>query len=236
MGQRWVIPPALSAAFVAAMEDLLEVDNRPPDPRRPLVCFDEAGKELRAHLRAPLATTPGQPAREDSEYARHGSANLFLACAPHLGWRDVRVTARRTAVDFAHAVRELVDQAFPDAERVVLVTDNLNTHTPAAFYQAFPAPEARRILARLEWHYTPTHGSWLNMAELELSTLARQCLARRIPDRATLAAEIAAWIAARNQARVRIQWRFGIDDARHTLAHCYPVPEQDLATMSDYSA
>jgi hypothetical protein len=144
------------------------------------------------------------------------------------------VTTRRTAVDFAHAVRALVDQAFPDAERIVLVTDNLNTHTPAAFYQAFPAPEARRVLARLEWHYTPKHGSWLNMAELELSALARQCLARRIPDQPTLAREVAAWVNTRNQQPVRIAWRFGIDDARVKLAHCYPTPELDTSAMSAY--
>src|SRR5262245_527352 len=165
-----------------------------------------------------------------------GAANLFLACAPYLGWRQIAVTVRRTAVDFALALRALVDQAFPDAERIVLVTDNLNTHTPAALYQTFPAPEARRILARLDWHYTPKHGSWLNMAELELSALSRQCLQRRIPDQATLEQEVAAWVRARNQAAVRIAWRFGIDDARVHLAHCYPIPELDTSAVSVYSA
>jgi hypothetical protein len=234
--RRWVIPPALSPAFVAAMEDVLAVYARPVDPQRPLICFDEGGKELVAQVTPPLPAAPGRPAREDSAYLRNGAANLFLACAPYEGWRQVQVTARRTAVDFAHAVRALVDRSFPDAERIVLVTDNLNTHTPAAFYQAFPAPEARRLLQRLEWHYTPKHGSWLNMAELELSALARQCLARRIPDRATLAQEVAAWVEARNQPQVRIAWRFGIDDARVKLAHCYPTPEPDTSTVSAYSA
>jgi hypothetical protein len=233
--RRWVIPPALSPAFVAALEDVLAVYARPVDPRRPLVCFDEAGKELVAQVTPPLPAGSGRPAREDHTYLRQGAANLFLACAPYEGWRQVQVTERRTAVDFAHAVRDLVDQSFPDAERIVFVTDNLNTHTPAAFYQAFPAPEARRILARLEWHYTPKHGSWLNMAELELSALARQCLARRIPDQATLAQEVAAWTTARNQQHVRIAWRFGIDDARVKLVHCYPIPEPDTSTMSAYS-
>jgi DDE superfamily endonuclease len=228
-----VIPPALSAAFVAAMEDLLAVYARAVDPARPLVCFDEGGKELVAHLTPPRPPAPGRCAREDSAYLRGGAANLFLACAPYLGWRDVRVTRQRTAVDFAHAVRDLVDQSFPEAERIVLVTDNLNTHTPAAFYQAFPAPEARRLVERIEWHYTPKHGSWLNMAELELSALARQCLARRIPDQPTLATEVAAWVARRNHEAVRLAWRFGIEEARIRLAHCYPLPEQDRSTVSE---
>jgi hypothetical protein len=231
-----VIPPALSAAFVAAMEDILAVYRRPPDPARPLVCFDESGKALRGHRRPPQPPVPGRSGREDTAYAREGAANLFLACAPHLGWREVRVTAQRTAIDFAHAVRALVDQQFPEAAGIVLVTDNLNTHTPAAFYQTFPAAEARRILERIEWHYTPVHGSWLNMAELELSVLARQCLKRRLPDHATLAHEVAAWVAPRNHDAVRIEWRFGIDDARSKLAHCYPIPEQDIPTVSEHSA
>ena len=229
-----MIAPVLSAAFVAAMEDILAVYSRPADPRRPLICFDESGKALRGHLQPPQPAQPGRAAREDTAYAREGMANLFLACAPHLGWRDVRVTAQRTASDFAHAVRDLVDGQFPEATGIVLVTDNLNTHTPAAFYQTFPAVEARRLLERIEWHYTPKHDSWLNMAELELSALARQCLTRRIPDHGTLAHAVAAWVARRNQEAVRIQWRFGIDDARGKLAHCYPIPEQDMLTASGH--
>jgi hypothetical protein len=229
-----VIPPSLNAAFVAAMEDILAVYSRPPDPRRPLVCFDESGKALRRHTRPPQPAAPGTPAREDTTYEREGNANLFLACAPHAGWRGVQATERRTAVDFAHAIQALLDGPFREAEGIVLVIDNLNTHTPAAFYQAFPAPEARRLLARIEWHYTPVHGSWLNMAELELSALSRQCLRRRIPDRATLQHEVSAWAEERNRAGVRIDWRFGIEDARVKLAHCYPIPEQDISTMSEH--
>jgi transposase len=210
---------------VAKLEDVLRVYARPPDPARPLVCFDEAGKELRRDTRAPQPSAPGRPAREDSEYAREGSANLFLWVAPHLGRRQITVTPQRTAVDWAHAIREVVDGAFPEAERVILVLDNLNTHTPAALYQAFPPAEAARIWSRLELHYTPTHGSWLNMAELEWSALARQCLDRRIPDRDTLQTEVTAWAETRNQARVRITWRFTVAEARTTLTHLYPIPD-----------
>jgi DDE superfamily endonuclease len=232
--RRWVIPPAADAAFAAAMEDVLAVYARPPDPARPLVCFDEAGKELTAQVRPPQPVRPGHPARQDSEYARAGKVNLFLACAPHLGWRQITVTTQRTGVDFAHALRELVDQAFPEAARIVLVLDNLNTHRPAALYQAFPPAEARRILERIEWHFTPTHGSWLNMAELEWAVLTRQCLARRIPTQAVLAQEVAAWVATRNRAAVRVAWRFSVHDARQTLAHVYPVPEPGTVALTTY--
>jgi DDE superfamily endonuclease len=220
-----VIPPGGNAAFVAAMEEVLAVYARPVDPARPLVCFDEAGKDLKAHTRPPQRARPGRVAREDGEYTRHGSRNLFLACAPHLGWRQIRVTTHRTALDFAHALRDLVDQTFPAAKRIVLVTDNLNTHRPAALYQAFPPAEAWRILNRIEWHYTPTHGSWLNMAELELSVLARQCLARRIPNEVTLKAEVAAWVAARNAERLTTTWHFTTEAARTRLAWLYPCRE-----------
>ena len=209
------------------MEDVLAVYARPLDPRRPLVCFDEAGKDLKAHTRppqpaAPGQVAPGQDAREDCHYARAGSRNLFLACAPHLGWRQILVTEHRTAVDFAYAVRDLVDGAFPTAARIVLVLDNLNTHRPAAFYQAFPPAEAWRILERIEWHYTPTHGSWLNLAELEWSVLSRQCLARRIPDQATLETEVAAWVEQRNAEQVRTAWHFTTDEACQRLPWLYP--------------
>jgi DDE superfamily endonuclease len=220
-----MIPPQANAAFVAAMEDVLAVYARPVDPRRPLVCFDEAGKDLKRHTRPPQHAVPGRAAREDSEYEREGCRNLFLACAPHLGWRQILVTAHRTAIDFAHALRDLVDGAFPAAERIVLVLDHLNTHTPAALYQAFPPAEAWRILARLEWHYTPTHGSWLNLAELEWSVLARQCLDRRIPDQETLETEVAAWVAARNAEQVRTAWRFTKEEARQRLPWLYPCHE-----------
>ena len=229
-----MIPPEADAAFAAAMEDVLAVYARPPDPARPVVCFDEAGKELTAHTRSPLPLAPGQPVREDREYARGGTANLFLACAPQLGWRQICVTEHRTAVDFASALREVVDQAFPTAARIVLVLDNLNTHRPASLYQAFPPTEARRILERLEWHFTPVHGSWLNIAELEWSVLSRPCLARRLPTQERLAAEVAAWVAVRHQAHIRVAWRFTVDDARTTLAHVYPIPEQGNVALTHY--
>jgi hypothetical protein len=206
------------------MEDVLAVYARPVDAARPLVCFDEAGKDLKAHTRPPQPAVPGQVAREDSEYARHGSRNLFLLSAPLLGWRHIAISERRTAIDFAHAIRALVDIHFPAAERIVLVLDQLNTHTPAALYQAFPPAEAWRVLQKLEWHYTPTHGSWLNMAELEWSVLARQCLARRIPDAATLDAEVTAWVAARNAERMTVTWHFTTEDARQRLHWLYPHP------------
>jgi hypothetical protein len=226
--QRWCIPPRHDAAFVAKMEDVLRVYARRPDPARPLVCFDEAGKELRADVRAPQSPVPGRPAREDAEYARAGSANLFLWVAPHLGRRQVSVSAQRTAVDWAHAMRELVDGHFPAAERIVLVMDNLNTHAPASLYKTFPPAEAARIWSRLELHYTPTHGSWLNMAELELAALTRQCLDRRIPDRDRLQTEVGAWADDRNREEVRLDWRFTVEDARATLTHLYPIPEDAI--------
>ena len=207
------------------MEDVVGVYHRPPDPRFPLVCFDEAGKELTADARPSVPAAPGQPARIDVEYVRHGSANLFLWVAPHLGRRGVRVTRQRTAVDWAEAMRRLVDEDFPEAERVALVLDNLNAHAPGSLYKAFPPAEARRILDRLELHYTPKHGSWLNVAECELSVLARRCLARRIPNDATLSREVAAWAAHRNAAQVGVGWQFTTADARIKLRHLYPVPQ-----------
>lgn len=227
MKQRRCIPPGDDAAFVARLEDVLDVYAWPPDPARPLVCFDESGKELRGEVRPPQAGGPGHPARFDAEYARNGSANCLVSVAPHLGWRHVAVTERRAAIDWAHAMRELVDVHFPDAERIVLVLDNLNTHDPGSLYKAFPPTEAKRIWNRLEFHYTPVHGSWLNMAELELSVLARQCLARRIPDRATLAAAVTAWADERNAAHVHLAWRFTIDDAHARLPQLYPVLPSD---------
>jgi hypothetical protein len=209
------------------MEDILDVYARPPDPARPLVCFDEAGKELRADLRPTLPAAPGRLAREDATYVRHGSANLFCACAPHLGWRHVTVSEQRTGIEWAEALRELVDMHFPDAERIVLVLDNLSTHRPAALYRAFPPAEAKRILDKLELHYTPVHGSWLNLAEVELSALARQCLRRRIPDQPTLEREVAAWTAARNADEVRLHWRLTSSEARVRLTHLYPIPAHD---------
>ena len=208
---------------MARMEDVLDVYARPPDPRRPLVCFDEGGKELHGEVRPPLPMAPGLPAREDCEYARRGTANLFLRCAPLLGTRGVTVTERRTRLDWAAAIRDLVDIRFPTAERIVLVLDNLNTHDPASLYAAFPPAEAKRLWDKLEVHPTPKHGSWLNIAERELSALGRQCLDRRIPDRAELAAEVAAWVAGRNAAAVTVDWQFTTADARTKLKHLYPA-------------
>jgi hypothetical protein len=207
------------------MEEVLDVYARPPDPARPLVCFDEGGKELQEHTRPPQRVAPGVPAREDYEYTRHGSANLFVWCAPHLGTRGVAVTERRTRRDFAEALRSLVDEHFAAAERIVLVLDNLNTHDPSALYLAFPPAEAKRIWDKLELHYTPKHGSWLNIAEIELSVLGRQCLDRRLPDRTTLTTEVAAWVAARNAAHIGVEWHFTTADARTKLRHLYPVPQ-----------
>jgi hypothetical protein len=223
--QMWCIPPTANAAFVAQMEDVLEVYRRPYDPRRPQVCMDELHKQLLGAVTAPLPPAPGRPAREDYEYVRGGTANLFIVCEPLRAWRQVTVTARRTKVDWAHCIRELVDVQYPDAEKIVLVLDNLNTHTSASLYATFPPAEARRIAERLEIHHTPKHGSWLNMAEIELSVLCGQCLNRRMADRATLTAEVTAWNAERNAAGRGIDWRFTTADARIKLKHLYPSIE-----------
>ena len=204
------------------MEDVLEVYTRPYDPRFPQVCLDETNKQLLADARPPEPVAPGRPAREDYEYARGGVANLFLCCEPLRGWRAVEVTERRSALEWAHVIRDLVDRHYPDAERIVLVQDNLSTHTPASLYEAFDPAEARRLADKLELHYTPKHGSWLNIAEIELSILGRQCLARRIPDRETLEREVAAWQAERNAAGGRVDWRFRTEDARIKLKRLYP--------------
>jgi hypothetical protein len=217
-----VIPPKASAHFVSAMEDVLDVYARPLDEARPVVCVDEGGKQLIGEVREPLPARPGSPAKEDSEYSREGVATLFLAVQPLSGRRLVEPTQRRTAVDFAHFLRRVLDEMYPDAERVVLVTDNLNTHCPGSLYEAFAPEEARRLAARIEWHYTPKHGSWLNVAECELSALARQCLDRRIPDMDTLKREVAAWQAQRDTAAVTIDWQFTTADARVKLKRLYP--------------
>jgi len=204
------------------MEDILDVYRRPYDPRSPQVCLDETSKQLLADVREPLPMQPGQVAREDYEYAREGVRNLFLWCEPLGNRRHVEVTARRTKLDWARVVKELVDVHYPEAERIVLVMDNLNTHTPAALYEAFEPAEAKRIADKLEIHYTPKHGSWLDIAEIELSVLARQCLDRRIPDEGTLTKEVAAWEAERNAAGLSVHWHFTTEDARVKLKHLYP--------------
>ena len=205
------------------MEDVLDVYTRPYNPKRPQVCLDETSRQLLANVTPPQPMTPGVPAKEDYEYVRQGVVNLFMVCEPLRGWREVMVSDRRTRIDWAQCIQELVDIHYPDAERIVLVQDNLNTHTPASLYEAFPPAEAKRLADKLELHYTPKHGSWLNMAEIELGVLAGQCLDRRLPDRATLEQEVAAWVANRNAATTTIDWRFTTDDARIKLDHLYPV-------------
>jgi len=204
------------------MEDTLDVYRRPYDPLHPLVCLDETSKQLLADTRAPLPMRLGDVARVDYEYQRKGVSNLFLWCEPLRNRRHLEVTERRTKVDWAHVVRDLVDTHYPEAIRIALVMDNLNTHTPAALYEAFAPVEAKRIADKLEIHYTPKHGSWLNIAEIELSALSRQCLDRRIPDRQTLAEEVAAWERQRNTAEASVDWRFTTADARIKLKHLYP--------------
>src|SRR3712207_5395212 len=204
------------------MEDVLEVYHRPYAPRFPHVCMDETSKQLVGETRTPLPAAPGRPARMDYEYARHGARNLFLFAEPLSGWRHVCVTEGRAKVDWSHSTQERVDVHSPQAERIVRVLDNLNTRGGAALYETFPPAEPRRLLARLELHYTPAHGSWLNMAEIELSALSWQCLDRRIPDAATLAREVAAWEANRNQHQTAITWRFTTADARIKLRRLYP--------------
>lgn len=204
------------------MEDVLNVYARPYDERRPVVCVDEGGKQLVGDVRAPLPVRPGSPAKQDYEYEREGMANLFMAVEPLGGRRHVSVTERKTAVDFARFLKRVGDEWYPGAEKVVLVCDNLNTHTPACLYEAFAPAEARRLVERFEWHHTPKHGSWLNVAECELSVLARQCLDRRIPDLPTLTREVAAWEGTRNAAVVRVDWQFTTADARVKLKRLYP--------------
>ena len=217
-----MIPPHANAEFVCAMEDVLEVYTRPYDPQRPQVCIDETSKQLVAETRAPLPASPGQPERVDYEYERQGTANLFMVFEPLAGQRRVKVTERRTAVDFAHLLQEVVAVQYPQADKIVLVMDNLNTHKLASLYEAFAPAEARRLMERLEIHYTPKHGSWLNMAETELSVLATQCLDRRIPNSTTLTQEVAAWERQRNAAQCRVNWRFTTPDARIKLKRLYP--------------
>jgi DDE superfamily endonuclease len=218
-----VIPPKASAAFVAPMEDVLEVYTRPHDPARPLVCLDETSKQLVAETRRPEPMRPGQPARHDYEYKRNGVASLFMLFAPLEGWRHVKVTERRTAIDYAKILRDLADIHFPNADKIVLVQDNLNTHVPSSLYEAFEPAEARRIIERFEWHYTPKHGSWLNLAESELAVLSGQCLNRRIPDAAMLAGEVAAWGKRRNTHNAKANWHFTSADARVKLKSLYPA-------------
>jgi hypothetical protein len=221
--EQWCIPEKENADFVGAMEDVLEVYHRPHDPRHPLIGFDEGSKPQTKATGLPLPAQPGSRTKYDYEYERNGTSNLFLFFAPLEAWRHLEVTERRTMIDWAHGMRDLVEVHFPDAETIVLVMDNLNTHKLASLYEAFPPVEARRIAEKLEIHYTPKQGSWLNRAEIELSVLSRQCLNRRIPDQAVLKHEVTAWETHRNAAASTVNWRFTTDDARIKLKRLYPT-------------
>src|SRR5438045_4082770 len=217
----WCIP-RIDGEYVARMEDVLDLYAEAPDPKRPVVCFDESPVQLIGEVREPIPAEPGQLERYDYEYCRNGTVNLFVALDVHQPWRKVTVTERRTAEDYARCMRELTDVHYPDAECIRVVQDNLSTHTPGAFYEAFAPAEARRILQRLEFHYTPKHASWLNMVEIEIGVLRGQCLDRRIDDPKLLATEVAAWERQRNASRARINWMFTTDKARTKMGRAYP--------------
>lgn len=220
--QCWVIPPEKNAEFVANMEDVLEVYKRPFNPKFPVICMDEQPTQLIKETRKKVAAKPGQPERCDYEYERNGTAAIFMFTEPLAGKRVVNVRKRRTAIDWAHEIKELMDNVYAEADKIILVCDNLNTHKPASFYKAFPPAEARRLLDRLEIHYTPKHGSWLNIAEIELSALTRQCLNRRIPEFDLLKHEVKAWCKERNKEQKSISWQFSTKDARIKLKRLYP--------------
>jgi hypothetical protein len=225
LSEQWCLAPTADPEFVWHMEDVLDVYERPLDPARPVVCLDETSRQLLAEVRAPLPPALGRPARHDPEYVRGGVANLFVVAEPLRGWRAVQVSQQRTRLDFARCIKELVDVHYPDAERIVLVMDQLNTHSPASLYAAFPAIETTRLRDKLDIHYTPKHGSWLNMAELELAVLQRQCLGQRFGDRNALTQAAAAWTARRNAVASTINWRFTTADARIKLNRLYPTFE-----------
>ena len=218
----WCIPPESDCAFVAAMEDVLEVYKRPADPKRPLVCMDETSKQLIGEIRVPLPPRSGEPLRYDCEYVRNGTANLFIAFEPLVGWREVAVTDTRGRRDWAWFIKGLLDGRYRDAERVVLVMDQLNTHSIASLYETFEPAEARRLAEKLEIHHTPKHGSWLNMAEIELGVITRQCLGERTEDKPALAAQLSAWTRARNRCHSRVDWQFTTANARTKLKRLYP--------------
>ncbi|MFZ2078618.1 MAG: IS630 family transposase [Xanthobacteraceae bacterium] len=222
----WCIPQ-VDGAFVARMEDVLDLYTEAPDPKHPVVCFDESPTQLIGEVRQPIPPAPAQLERYDYEYRRNGTVNLFVCLDAHRPWRTVKVTDRRTAQDFAECMRDLVDVHYPDAEQVRVVLDNLSTHSPGALYEAFPAPEAHRVLRRLEFHYTPKHASWLNMVEIEIGVLRGQCLDRRIGERDRLVDEIAAWERQRNAEGARVKWMFSTERARSKMANAYPVPAKE---------
>jgi hypothetical protein len=221
----WCIPEKPSAEFVYPMEDVLEVYHRPYDPKRPVVCVDETFKQLIGETREPLPPRPGSVERVDYVYTRNGVASLFLACEPLVGWRPIEVTEHRRRTDWAGFIRSLLEGRYRDAEKLVLIMDQLNTHSPASLDEAFPPEEAKRLAERIEIHHTPKHGSWLNMAEIELSALGRQCLSRRIARADTLARHVASWQEQRNAAAPQITWQFTTQDARIKLRSLYPSPQ-----------
>jgi transposase len=217
----WCIPK-VDAEFVARMEDVLDLYGEAPDEQRPVVCFDETPRQLIGETRVPVAVKPGKPALIDYEYVRNGTANVFMLVDRHRCWRRAKVTDRRAAGDFAECMRELVDEDYPNAERIRVVLDNLSTHTPSALYETFAPAEARRILRKIEFHYTPKHASWLNMVEIEIGVMVGQCLDRRIPDKATLISEVSAWESRRNAEGATIKWLFTVEKARKKLGRSYP--------------
>jgi DDE superfamily endonuclease len=223
--REWVIPPKTNAEFVYRMEDVLEIYKRPYDAKFPVACFDETSKQLVSEVTKPIAASPGQTERYDYEYERKGVSNLFMLFEPLKGWRHVKTTDRRTKRDFAQCMKDIVDVHYPTAEKITVVLDNLNTHFPASLYHAFEPAEARRILNRLDLRHTPKHGSWLNMAEIELSILSKQCLDRRIPEIKTLRSEIATWEKKRNRQVAKMNWQFKTEDARIKLRKLYPSTE-----------
>ena len=226
----WCIPK-VDGEYVARMEDVLDLYAETPNPARPLVCFDETPVQLIGEVRQPVPAQPGQRERYDYEYRRNGTANLFVTFDPHRGWRNVKITDRRAAVDYAHCMRDLADVHYPDAACIRVVQDNLSIHKPGALYEAFVPAEARRILRRLEFHFTPKHASWLNMVECEISVLQRQCLGRRIDDPKRLRNEIAAWQKRRNKTRARIKWMFTTDKARAKLGRAYPATTKESKSL-----
>jgi transposase len=224
----WCVP-AINAEYVARMEDVLDLYAEPPDPLRPVVCFDETPRQLIGEARVPIRAEPGKPRRSDYEYVRNGTANVFMFVDVNRPWRHAKVTDQRTCIDFAECMRDLVDDHYPEAERIRVVLDNLSAHSAAALYQAFEPAEARRILGRIEFHFTPKHASWLNMVEIEIGVMVDQCLDRRIPDKSTLIKQIAAWERRRNAEKASIDWVFTVDRARQKLGRAYPKPATQSA-------
>lgn len=222
MKKQWCIPPKANAGFVCRTEDVLDIYTRPYDPCYPVVCMDEKSKQLISETREPILGQPGQPTRYDYEYRREDVCNLFLFFEPLRAWRHVEVTDRRTKIDWAYAMKQLADIHFPDAERIVVVMDNLNTHSASSFYEAFEPAEAKRLAHRFEFHFTPKHGSWLNMAEIELSVIGRQCLSGRVPNITSLRSRLAAFENDRNNKSGKVDWRFTTEDARIKLKRLYP--------------